>query len=155
MSPATCLKMNRAAPHPKKWRRLAIGASATSLLLMALGVCAFYTATLSLSDHRNLYYTLWKLGLRDYDQTVAKAGMFHDRPFRESLKGLTVEEFETVFPNTFFEMQGRPPCAIDGRSYFVDSYPASRSDGQSRPFVGWVAEFENGRLVGVEWEKGV
>ena len=124
------------------------------MILIVLGACAFYMATLSLSDHRNLYCTLWKMGLRDYEQGVAKAVLL-DREFRESLKGLTVEEFEKVFPNTFYEMQSRPPSAIEGRSYFVDSYSASRSDGQQYPFVGWVAVFENGRLVKVEFDKGV
>lgn len=140
---------------PKKWKRLSIGAFAFCVILTGLVACAFYCATLSLSDHRNLYFTLWKMGLRDYDQTVAKAGMFDDREFRDSLKGLTVEEFEKVFPNTFYEMHSPPPSAIEGRSYLVDNYSASRSIDQKYPFVGWVAIFENGRLVELEWEKGV
>ena len=107
------------------------------------------------AHHRNLYYTLWKMGLRDYDQTIALAGIIHDREFRESLGGLTVEEFEKVFPDTFYEMQSRPPSAIESRSYFIDNYSASRSDGQQYPFVGWVAIFENGRLVELRFEKGV
>lgn len=147
--------MSRPNVSQKKWKRLALGLSAICLILVSLIACGLHMARLSLSDHRNLYYTLWKSGLRDYDQTVAKAGMFHDREFRESLKGLTVEEFKKVFPNTFYEMQSRPPSAIEGRSYFVDNHSASRSDRQQYPFVGWVAVFENGRLVEVEWDKGV
>lgn len=132
-----------------------MGASAACVILFVLVACVFYMATLSLSDHRNLYYTMWRVGLRDYDATVAKAGLIDDREFRESLKGLTVEEFEKVFPHTFYEMKRRPPSAREGRSFFVDDYSASRSIGQDDPFVGWMAVFDDGRLIEFEWHKGV
>ena len=131
-----------------------MGASLVAVLLLVVIVCGFHMARLTLSDHHNLYYTLWKAGLRDYDWTVASGGLLHDQEFRESLKGLTIEEFEARFPNTFYEMQTPPPNAIEGRSYYTDNYFSSRSDGHQYGF-GWVVVFEDGRLLEFGYEKGI
>lgn len=138
----------------KKWKCLTVGVSAACFILIALIACALYMARLSLSDHHNLYYILWKAGLREYDWTVAKGGMLHDQGFRESLRGLTIEEFEKRFPSTFYEMQSPPPNAKEDRSYFTDNYFASRSDGHQYGF-GWVVVFEKGRLLEFGYEKGI
>lgn len=137
-----------------KWKRLAIGSSLIAVLFLVVIACGFYLARLTLSDHRNLYYTLWKTGLRDYDWTVAQGGLLHDHEFREALRGLTVEEFEQRFPNTFYEMQTPPPDAVEGRSYYTDNYFASRRDGHQYGF-GWLVVFEDGRLLEFGYDKGI
>jgi hypothetical protein len=80
--------------------------------------------------------------------------MLHDLGFRESLRGLTVEELEKRFPNTFYEMQAPPPNAEEGRSYYTDNYFASRPDGHQYE-SGWVVVFKGGRLLEFGYEKGV
>ena len=128
--------------------------SLIGFLLLAVIVGTFYMARLTLSDHRNLYYTLWKAGLREYDWTVVKSGMLHDHGFRESLRELTLEEFEQRFPGTFYEMQTPPPRAEEGRSYYTDNYFASRPDSHQYGF-GWIVVFKDGRLLEFGYEKGI
>jgi hypothetical protein len=145
--------MTQQTTPPNRWKQLAIAALALCLIL--IGIIAFIldAARLSLSDHHNLYYTLWKHGLRDYDWTVTDGRMLHDHEFRESLHGLTLEEFENRFPNTFHKMQTPPPDAQAGRSYYTDNYFASQPNGHQHGF-GWVVVFENGRLLEFGYEKG-
>ena len=138
----------------RKWKQLAIGMFLIGILLLVIVTCGFYTARLTLSDHRNLYYTLWKAGFRDYDWTVTKGGLLHDQEFREALRGLTVEEFEQRFPNTFYEMKSLPPNAVEGRTYYTDNYFSSRSGGHQYGF-GWVVVFGNGRLLEFGYEKDI
>ena len=146
--------MSQPSITPKKWKRTAIGASVACFIFIGLFACTLYLARLSLSDHRNLYYTLWKAGLREYDWTVAKGGMLHDHEFRESLRGLTIKEFEKRFPITFYEMQTPPPNAKEDRSYFVDNYFASQAGGHQYGFV-WVVVFEKGKLLEFGNDKGI
>ena len=133
---------------------MAIGTSAACFVLIGLSACTLYMARLSLTDHRNLYYTMWKGGIREYDWTVTKAGILNDHGFRESLQGLTVEEFKKTFPNTFYEMQSSPPDARADRTYFTDNYFASRPGGHQYGFM-WVVVFEKGRLINFGNDKGI
>lgn len=146
--------MTQQSTASRKWKRLAIGASLIGVFLLAVISCGLYMARLTLTDHRNLYYTLWKAGLRDYDWTVASGGLLHDHGYRDSLRGLTLEKFEQRFPNTFYKMQSPPPNAVEGRTYYTDNYFASRPDGHQYGF-GWVVVFEDGELLEFGFEKGI
>jgi hypothetical protein len=146
--------MTQPSITPKKWKRLAMGASAVCIALTGVFACALYMARMPLTDHRNLYYTLWKLGIREYDWTVTKAGMSNDHGFRESLQGLSIEEFNKTFPNTFYEMQSPPPGAKEGQTYFTDNYFASRPGGHQYGFM-WIIVFEDGRLIRFGNDKGI
>lgn len=124
---------------------LGIGLVWTSFRLADLKRQASY----DLSTHYNLYYSDWKEGKRAYEPVVALKGMYHDLEFRDSLKGMTVAEFERKFPNTFFEIQGGEPDAH--RRSFIDSYEDAKKGNAS---YGWIAVFENDRLIELEFTKG-
>ena len=124
-------------------------------LLAAIGAiaCVGFLAKQSLSTHYNLYYLMWKAGIRPYDSVIARAGMIHDLDYRNSLKGMSVEEFEKVFPSTFYEVETLPPIARPGQRFFIDDYRQSRNEAGRFGMV-WLAIFESGRLVELEFSKG-
>ena len=144
--------------HPsitqKKWKRLALALSPACLVLSGGFAVALYMAGMPLTDHRNLYYTLWKLGLREYDWTVTKAGMTNDHRFRKSLQGISIEEFNKTFPNTFHEMQSPPPGTKEDQTCFTDNYFASRPGSHQYGFM-WIVVFEDGRLLRFDHDKGI
>ena len=151
----TAPKMSATYKPESKWKALAIVSTALCLLLMFVMTCGFYLARLNQMDHHNLYYKLWKAGLRDYDWSIASRGMTHDLKFRQSLHGSTLEEFEERFPNTFHEKSGRVTKPSNNRhviyardyEYFETSGPLEGS--------GWKAIFIRGKLVDLSWDKGI
>jgi len=124
-------------------------------LLVAVGAisCVGFLAKQSLSTQYNLYYLMWKAGMRPYDSVVARAGMFHDHEFTSSLKGMSMEEFEKLFPSTFYEVETLPPIARPGQRFFIDDYHQSRKEAGGFGMV-WLAIFESGKLVELEFSKG-
>ncbi len=124
-------------------------ALACTVVLLLTG---WFLAKQPLSTDYNLYYLMWKKGLRGYDSEVALSGMFHDREFCQSLLGITVSEFEARFPSTFYEVRKLPPVAKEGQRFFIDSYEQSkREDGSIG--MGWLAVFESGKLIEFEFSK--
>ena len=120
---------------------------------MALFLAGMFLAKQSLSTHYNLYYLMWKKGFRHYEAPVALSGMLHDKEFRLSLNGITVSEFESRFPSTFYEVRKLPPIAKEGQRFFIDSYERSIREDGSFGMV-WLAVFENGRLIELYFSKG-
>jgi hypothetical protein len=120
---------------------------------MAMLLAGFLLAKESLSTHYNLYYLMWKAGLRSYDSSIALSGMFHDHEFRTSLLGASISEFNARFPSTFYEVKKLPPVAKEGQRFFIDSYEESIREDGSFGMV-WLAVFENGKLVELEFSKG-
>lgn len=122
---------------------------------MVIVAVMIYMARQSPADHKNLYYVMWKLGLRDYASNIVLPGIFHDHDFRQSLRGISVEEFEDRFPATFYEMKWDPkPDASRKRTYWVDDYRAAAVGGHLYG-MHWIAVFEDGKLVHLEFDKGV
>ena len=122
-----------------------------SMLIGAIGVILIgvFLAKQSLNTHFNLYYLMWKSGMRLYEREVALQGMIHDDRFRKSLAGISSSELESRFPSTFFEMRHLPPTAKGNQRYFIDDYAqAQRADG-SINFV-WHVMFEDDKLVELE-----
>jgi len=122
-----------------------------SMLIVAIVaiLIGVFLAKQSLRTHYNLYYLMWKSGMRLYERDVALEGMIHDDRFRKSLAGISVSEFNFRFPSTFFELKRLPPTAKSNQRYFIDDYAqAQREDGRF-VFV-WLAIFEDGKLVELE-----
>lgn len=136
----------------RRWRRTAIVLAVTTTCSLALLAVTAFFATQTLSTHYNLYYLLWKVGLRSYEQPVALAGLFHDHGYRHQLIGMTVAEFERTFPNTFYEVRKLPPIAKPNQVFYIDDYQsAQREDGLYG--MCWKAVFEDGRLIEFEFFK--
>lgn len=108
-------------------------------------------ASYDLNTHYNLYYVDWKNGKRRYESIVALCGMFHDNAFRDSLKGMPLGKFEEKFPNTFFEIKYRDEKPNRTHRVFIADYQQAM---EGRTSYGWVAQFENDRLVELEYTKG-
>jgi len=139
----------------KFWRRTAILCAVLCALLALVIGFMLYMARQPSNDHKNLYYVMWKLGLRDYASNIALPGMVHDQSFRESLRGISVDEFQELFPATFYEMEWSPrPDTPQKRTYWVDDYQAATSSGHLYG-IHWVAIFEGGKLVALEFDKGI
>src|SRR4051794_19011720 len=91
------------------WRRVAITfALTTGFIVMLLAAVAFL-ATQSLTTHYNLYYLLWKAGIRSYEQPIAFGGLLHDGTYSKRFIGMTVEQFQQAFPGTFYKVLKAPP----------------------------------------------
>lgn len=143
-------------PTPDKaarWRFVAIISLLALALVTTLLAGGVFLARQSLSTHYNLYYVMWKAGLRPYDSLIARSGMFHDREFRASLLGISQDDFERRFPDTFFEIQNPPESAKPNQTFYTDNYHQSRPGAH---FYGpsWIAVFEDGRLISLEYDKG-
>ena len=137
----------------RRFRLCVIGLGLALACTMVLLLAGMYLAKKSLSTHYNLYYLMWKNGFRRYEAPVALSGMFDDQEFRRSLIGITVSDFESRFPLTFYEVRKLPPIAKEGQRYFIDNYERSiREDGAFG--MVWLAVFENGRLVELYFSKG-
>jgi hypothetical protein len=144
-------------PTPDKaarWRFIAITSLVALALVGALLAAGVFLARQSLSTHYNLYYVMWKAGLRPYDSLIARSGMFHDHGFRSALLGISEDEFERRFPSTFYKIQSAPQSAKPNQTYYTDNYHQSRPGAH---FYGpsWIAIFEDGRLISIEYDKGV
>ena len=124
------------------------------MLMVTIGVSltGVFLARQSLQTHYNLYYLMWKSGMRLYEREIALQGMIHDDRFRKSLAGISPSEFESRFPSTFFELKHLSTTAKGNQRYFIDDYAqAQRADGRYE-FV-WLAIFEDGKLVELEISK--
>jgi hypothetical protein len=104
------------------------------------------------STHWNLSYVMWKHGLRSYDSSTALGGLFHDRAYREALIGMSETEFQTTFPNTFYEIQNPPPIAKPEQRWFIEGYAESKRPDGGGP--GWHVVFEKGKVVEIDYFKG-
>ena len=137
----------------KRWRLATITLAVALTAAIVTIACIGFLAKQSMATHYNLYYLMWKAGLRPYDSFVARAGMIHDREFRDSLSGLSVEEFEKIFPSTFYEVETLPPIAKPDQKFFIDDYHQSKREAGGFGMV-WLAIFEDGRLIELEFSKG-
>jgi hypothetical protein len=117
--------------------------------IFLLGAGWFF-AKQDLSTHYNLYYLMWKAGIRRYEASVVLAGMFHDNRFQESLKGGTLQDFESRFPSTFHEVRKLPPIAKENQRFFIDSYEQSIRGSFG---MVWTAVFENDKLIELRFSK--
>jgi hypothetical protein len=137
-----------------RWRSVAIISLLALALVSTVLAVGVFLARQSLSTHYNLYYVMWKAGLRPYDPLIARSGMFHDQEFRSSLLGISEAEFERRFPSTFFMIQSPPQSGKPNQTYYTDNYHQSRPGAY---FYGpsWIAIFEDGRLISLEYDKGV
>jgi hypothetical protein len=107
-------------------------------------------ASYNLMTHYNLYYLNWKAGKRPYEAEVALSGMHHDREFRNSLKGITVEEFNRRFPSTFYEIRYPNDESPREKRIFTHSYEHAM---KGEAALGWRVEFQNDRLTEFEMYK--
>ncbi len=132
-----------------KWACAALGTALaiTLVLHIRLRILASY----DLSTHYNLYYLDWKAGKRPYEQVVALGGLIHDHEYRKSLQGITIAEFHSIFPNTFYEVKASEETPSTRKKIFMDNYTAAMRGDSS---YGWRAVFEDGRLVELEFSKG-
>jgi hypothetical protein len=115
---------------------------------MLLAATAFL-AKQGLTTHYNLYYLLWKAGIRPYERPVAFAGLIHDRSYRQRFIGMTVEQIEHAFPNTFYKVRKLPPIAKPNQEFYIDDYQQARRE-EGGYGMCWRAIFEDGRLIELE-----
>lgn len=146
-------------PHTKPEHKAAAAPMPTVLaiflaasLASTLGLVLFLSVQ-PLGAQYNLYYLLWKTGLRPYESQVALAGLFHDRAFRESLTGLSRAEFEKRFPSTFYQVNHQPPVAKAGEIFFISDFESSVSETGGFTKC-WVVMFKDDALVEFYFSKG-
>lgn len=131
--------------------------SAIVLAVMNVGLIfsinsVFESAKHDLGSHSNLYYRMWKTGLRGYDRAVALGGLFHDGRYQVELRGTGKKEFMRIFPNTFYEVRHPSRWLKPGQTAYVPDYRNSLSENDI--MAGWVAVFEDDVLVRLEYVKG-
>ncbi len=102
----------------------------------------------------NWYEMMRDAGLRRSDSISARSGMIHDQAFRASLAGISEGELERLFPGTFYKLQSPPPSAKRNQVYYIDSYFQSETGAHLRGPC-WIAIFEDGRLISLEYDKGI
>jgi len=130
----------------RRWRRVAIICALMAAFSVALLTATAFFATQSLGTHYNLYYLLWKAGIRPYERPIAFGGLFHDHSYRQRFIGMSVEQVERAFPNTFYKVRRPPPIAKSNQEFFIDDYQqAQREEGGYG--MCWRAIFEDGRLI--------
>ena len=111
----------------------------------ALLALTIFLSVQSLGTQYNLYYLLWKAGLRSYEPQVALSGIFHDHRYRDHFLGMSQAEFESHFPSTFHHVVCQPPIAREGDLYFVSDLRQAR-DETGVFGMCWMAVFRDGRL---------
>ncbi len=112
-----------------------------------------FLASQSLGTQYNLYYLLWKAGIRRYEPQVALSGIFHDHAYREHFVGMTQAEFEKHFPSTFHRVRRQPPIAAPGEAFYIDDYSQSiREDG--RFDMCWFVVVRENKVVKFSLAKG-
>lgn len=112
-----------------------------------------FLAVQTLDTQYNLYYLLWKAGVRPYERTVAWRGLMHDFKHRQQLIGMTVEQFERTFPGTFHKVVKAPPIAKPNQEYYIDDFQQAQNK-EGGFTLCWCAVFEDGRLIECEVAKG-
>jgi hypothetical protein len=135
----------RSSSDYRFWKRCTIALGVLVVFLLAAISYLWSLACLDLGSHTNLYYRLWKVGVRPFEAPVALGGLYDDSKHQAKLIGISKAEFDKLFPDTFFEFRNPPLGAKPGQRWFVQSYAASvGSPGAS---WGWVAIFENNVLI--------
>ena len=136
----------------RRWRRAAILFAVTTACSLALLAVTAFLAVQDLNTHYNLYYLLWKAGIRPYERPIAFGGLFHDSSYQQRLIGVSFEQFTQAFPNTFYKVRKPPPIAKPNQEFYINDYQrAQREDGR---YDGcWEAIFEDGRLVAFDYSK--
>jgi hypothetical protein len=137
----------------RRWRCTAILFITTtaSLLFVLMGVT--WLAVQPLDAQYNLYYLLWKAGIRPYDRTVVFSSLFYDQSCQQRFLGVTVNQFQQKFPNTFYKVRKLPPSAKPNQEYYIDNFQQAESEECTYGFC-WLAIFEDGRLIEFGITKG-
>ncbi|MEQ1853735.1 MAG: hypothetical protein ABMA01_19335 [Chthoniobacteraceae bacterium] len=141
--------MNDATTSPdaalRRGRRIPIVcALSTGFSILLLTAIAFL-AVQDLTTHYNLYYLLWKAGIRSYERPVAFGGLLHDHIYRKRFIGMTIAQIEHAFPNTFYKVRKQPPIAKPNQEFYIDDYQQAQREEGGYGFC-WQAIFEDGRL---------
>jgi hypothetical protein len=118
----------------RRWRCTAILFITTtaSLLFVLMGVT--WLAVQPLDAQYNLYYLLWK-------------------SCQQRFLGVTVNQFQQKFPNTFYKVRKLPPSAKPNQEYYIDNFQQAESEECTYGFC-WLAIFEDGRLIEFGITKG-
>lgn len=127
-------------------RRFSLWSWLLLALPTALLALTVFLSLQSLGTQYNLYYILWKTGLRSYEPQVALSGIFHDHSYRDHFLGMSQAEFESHFPATFHRVVRQPPIARDGDLYFVSDYRQARDETGAFGMC-WMAVFRDDRLI--------
>lgn len=155
-NPLAAILRLRAASESDSSGSLLFWKASTFILGAALVISIFRNidlqqkASYNLGTHYNLYYLNWKAGKRPYEAQVALSGMYHDRQIRNSLKGITVEEFNRRFPSTFYEIRYPNDELPQHKRIFTHSYEHAMKGEAAH---GWRVEFQNDRLTEFEMYK--
>ena len=155
-NPLAALQRLRAASKSDSSGSFLFWKASTFILGVALVISIFRNidlqqkASYNLMTHYNLYYLNWKAGKRPYEAEVALSGMHHDREFRNSLKGITVDEFNRRFPSSFYEIRYPNDESPREKRIFINSYEQAMKGEAS---YGWRVEFQNDRLTEFEMYK--
>jgi hypothetical protein len=155
-NPLAALQRLRVTSKPDLTGPIRFWKASTFILGAALFISIFRNidlqqkASYNLMTHYNLYYLNWKAGKRPYEAEVALSGMHHDREFRNSLKGITVEEFNSRFPSSFYEIRYPNDESPREKRIFTHSYEHAM---KGEAALGWRVEFQNDRLTEFEMYK--
>ena len=136
-----------------RWRRLAIGWAVAFCLCFVLLASVVLLSLLELNDRHNLYYLLWKAGIRRYDAPIALDGLIHDDHFHRGLIGISTEAFLRQFPNTFHKVHSRQHDLTSNQVLYIDDYRKATQESGSVCNC-WHAVFEDDQLVSFEFCKG-
>ncbi len=117
---------------------------------MLLALTAFLAAQ-NLNTHYNLYYVLWKAGIRRYEPAVALGGLLHDLTYRQRFIGMSTKQFMRVFPGTFYQVRKRPPILKPSQELYITNYAQAESGDIG---AGWEVTFEDGRVIEFDFGKG-
>ena len=153
MNPPDTQSTDACSVAARRWRRATIALAFAFCLSVALLVAFSFLSLQDLNTHYNLYYLMWKAGLRPYEPAVVFGGLFHDLSYRNRFLGLSPEEFMRRFPNTFYKVRSRPPILKPNQDLYINNYQQAIGEPG---ILGacWEALFEDGRLIEFDYGKG-
>lgn len=137
----------------QRWRLIALASAAVTALSLIVVFIVAFLARQDLDTHYNLYYLLWKAGLRRYEPAVALGGLFHDHSYRARYVGMPIVEFLQIFPNTFYKVRNVPPVIKSNEELYITDYARSVSDSMYDG-AGWEVTVRDGHVVEFDFGKG-
>ena len=86
----------------RRWQRATLVLALTTACSLGILAATVFLATRPPNRHYNLYYLLWKAGIRTNAQPIAIEELLNDHSYRQQFIGMTVAQFEQVVPRTFY-----------------------------------------------------
>lgn len=136
----------------RHWKRVARISVTLCIAFVVFCLLVIGCAQEDLDSEFNLYYVLWKYGMRRYESAVALSGLHDDYSYQQHFIGMKKEEFLETFPNTFWGVKIPYRNAFPGEEWYVEDYRNSQTEEGGGG--GWRVVFENGRVYKFECIEG-